>query len=446
MEGRGSGYENFVDRLQYILAAAKDSKPSTSTQSSLSSLPHASKSQQNDSHYLGFSSASRPFTVKKETSSETSMQPFGSFAKDAIMQDAVTSPGSSSGCLIVTGPKISSATNSYSIDVSKMPDAPSRPRGHRRAQSEIALRLPDDAAFEHELDVQSPELPTLSDDAGEDLFNMYIDMEKINACCLPSSTLAGARSASEVSMEPQPVHHSRGISMDAVLELNNLHNETGTTVPPDGRRMRHQHSASMDGSNLCKHDLLTSDPESIEAKRALAAGKLAELALVDPKRAKRILANRQSAARSKERKSRHISELEQKVQTLQTEATTLSAQFTMLQRDTNSLTTENNELKLRLQAMEQQSQLRDALNETLKEEVQRLKLATGQLAAANSQAINVGSQHLPVGQQLFQLPHPHLLTAQQFQQLQEAQGSINFRSSSQQIHGDFISSSTFRTL
>jgi len=45
----------------------------------------------------------------------------------------------------------------------------------------------------------------------------------------------------------------------------------------------------------------------------------------------RILANRQSAARSKERKMRYIAELERKVQTLQSEATTLSAQLTMLQ-------------------------------------------------------------------------------------------------------------------
>ena len=45
----------------------------------------------------------------------------------------------------------------------------------------------------------------------------------------------------------------------------------------------------------------------------------------------RILANRQSAARSKERKMRYMSELEHKVQMLQTEATTLSAQLTLLQ-------------------------------------------------------------------------------------------------------------------
>lgn len=45
----------------------------------------------------------------------------------------------------------------------------------------------------------------------------------------------------------------------------------------------------------------------------------------------RILANRQSAARSKQRKANYIVELERKVQTLQTEATTLSAQLTLFQ-------------------------------------------------------------------------------------------------------------------
>ncbi|KAL3622993.1 hypothetical protein CASFOL_014594 [Castilleja foliolosa] len=95
------------------------------------------------------------------------------------------------------------------------------------------------------------------------------------------------------------------------------------------------------------------------AKKAMAADRLAELALIDPKRAKRILANRQSAARSKERKTRYTGELEKKVQTLQNEATTLSAQITVLQRDSNGLTSENKELKLKLQAMEQQAHLRD---------------------------------------------------------------------------------------
>lgn len=128
------------------------------------------------------------------------------------------------------------------------------------------------------------------------------------------------------------------------------------------------------------------------AKKAMPAERIAELALIDPKRAKRILANRQSAARSKERKIKYTGELEKKVQTLQTEATTLSAQLTLLQRDTTSLTAENRELKLRLQSMEEQAKLRDALNEALREEVQRLKIAAGQAVNMNGNPFNGGLQ------------------------------------------------------
>nr|GEW58466.1 transcription factor RF2b-like [Tanacetum cinerariifolium] len=110
-----------------------------------------------------------------------------------------------------------------------------------------------------------------------------------------------------------------------------------------------------------------------------------------------ILANRQSAARSKERKARYISELERKVQSLQTEATTLSAQLTLFQRDTTGLSSENTELKIRLQAMEKQAQLRDSLNEALKQEVERLRVATGELASS-SDGYNLGMHHVPYNQ------------------------------------------------
>eukprot|EP00252_Welwitschia_mirabilis_P005835 TRINITY_DN1643_c1_g2_i1.p1 TRINITY_DN1643_c1_g2~~TRINITY_DN1643_c1_g2_i1.p1 ORF type:complete len:195 (+),score=42.96 TRINITY_DN1643_c1_g2_i1:26-586(+) len=112
--------------------------------------------------------------------------------------------------------------------------------------------------------------------------------------------------------------------------------------------------------------------------------------MVDPKRVKRILANRQSAARSKERKTRYILELERKVQTLQTEATQLSAQLTLMQRDSMGVSAENSQLKFRIQAMEQQAQIRDAINDALKEEVARLKLLTGELGI--EQSGNMGQQ------------------------------------------------------
>ncbi|KAL0736440.1 hypothetical protein Bca4012_012650 [Brassica carinata] len=75
----------------------------------------------------------------------------------------------------------------------------------------------------------------------------------------------------------------------------------------------------------------------------------------------RILANRVSAARSKERKAQYTAELEHKVPFLQIEATTLLAQLRHLQRDSMGLHNKNSELRFRLQAMEQQLQLRTVL-------------------------------------------------------------------------------------
>ncbi|XLS72315.1 hypothetical protein HN51_029180 [Arachis hypogaea] len=90
-----------------------------------------------------------------------------------------------------------------------------------------------------------------------------------------------------------------------------------------GARPRHLHSNSVDGSTTGVFG------EIMEAKKAMPPDKLAELWTIDPKRAKRILANRQFTARSKKRKARYIQELERKIQTLQTEATTLSTQLTL---------------------------------------------------------------------------------------------------------------------
>ncbi|XLS96367.1 hypothetical protein HN51_039102, partial [Arachis hypogaea] len=74
-----------------------------------------------------------------------------------------------------------------------------------------------------------------------------------------------------------------------------------------GARPRHRHSNSVDGSTIGVFG------EIMEAKKAMPPDKLVELWTIDPKRAKRILANWQSAAHSKERKVRYIQELECKV-------------------------------------------------------------------------------------------------------------------------------------
>lgn len=140
---------------------------------------------------------------------------------------------SSSAAMII---KSESSSNSHDVNISTMPDNPPRRNlGHRRAHSEI-LTLPD-------------HITTF--DTDEDLFSMYLDMDKFNS----SSTLQDNAAAAAVQV----------------------------SVP----RVRHNHSQSMDG---IKPEMLVSAFEETspsDAKKPHSADKLADLALVDPKRAKR---------------------------------------------------------------------------------------------------------------------------------------------------------------
>ena len=122
---------------------------------------------------------------------------------------------------------------------SRMADLPPRNLGHRRAHSEI-LSLPDDITF----------------DGDDDLLSMYMDMEKFETV----ETLGFP----------------------------------GETSEPDRPRFRHQHSQSVDGStDSLNSEQFSPGPEetssSAETKKAISAAKLADLAHVDPKRAKRFL-------------------------------------------------------------------------------------------------------------------------------------------------------------
>ncbi|XP_021753469.1 uncharacterized protein LOC110718856 [Chenopodium quinoa] len=214
--------------------------------------------------------------------------------------------------------------------------------------------------------------------------------------------------------EAAPSRHYRSISMDSFIGNMNFGDESPKLPPSPSTGVAQLSLKDPENGNSSAFSLEFGNGEftGAELKKIMANEKLAEIALTDPKRAKRILANRQSAARSKERKMRYISELEHKVQTLQNEATTLSAQLTLLQRDSSGLSSQNNELKFRLQAMEQQAQLREALNEALTAEIQRLKVATGELSAE--------SISKSFGQQLFVNPQMY-----QQQQQQSSQNNLN---------------------
>ncbi|KAK4377339.1 hypothetical protein RND71_003635 [Anisodus tanguticus] len=219
------------------------------------------------------------------------------------------------------------------------------------------------------------------------------------------------------------VRHYRSVSMDSFMGKLNYGDESPKLPPSPGPHHGQLSPTNSLDANSDSFSLEFGNGEfnGAELKKIMANEKLAEIALADPKRAKRILANRQSAARSKERKMRYIAELEHKVQTLQTEATTLSAQLTLLQRDSSGLTSQNHELKFRLQSMEQQAQLRDALNEALTGEVQRLKLANAEL---NGDAAKF--QQLSLNPQMFQLQRQQAtqLNMHQLQQ-QSSQQQLN---------------------
>ncbi|XP_057867215.1 basic leucine zipper 34 [Cryptomeria japonica] len=94
---------------------------------------------------------------------------------------------------------------------------------------------------------------------------------------------------------------------------------------------------------------------------------------IDPKRVKRILANRQSAQRSRVRKLQYISELERSVNALQTEVSTLSPRVTFLDHQRVILNVDNSALKQRIAALAQDKLFKDAHTEALKKEVSRLR-------------------------------------------------------------------------
>ncbi|CAL0322583.1 unnamed protein product [Lupinus luteus] len=95
--------------------------------------------------------------------------------------------------------------------------------------------------------------------------------------------------------------------------------------------------------------------------------------ITDPKKVKRILANRQSAQRSRVRKLQYISELERSVTSLQAEVSALSPRVAFLDHQRLLLTVDNSALKQRIAALGQDKIFKDAHQEALKREIERLR-------------------------------------------------------------------------
>ncbi|KAK1393341.1 Basic leucine zipper 61 [Heracleum sosnowskyi] len=93
----------------------------------------------------------------------------------------------------------------------------------------------------------------------------------------------------------------------------------------------------------------------------------------DPRRVKRIMANRQSAQRSRVRKLQYISELEHGVNSLQAEISVLSPRVAYLDHQRLVLNVDNSVLRQRIAALSQDKIFKDGHQEALKREIERLR-------------------------------------------------------------------------
>ncbi|CAL5335995.1 unnamed protein product [Camellia sinensis] len=168
--------------------------------------------------------------------------------------------------------------------------------------------------------------------------------------------------ADEMTMRVAP---PPAVSSPSDENCNNEEKPKSPLSPPQQRRLKEE--PPPDDYGLCKADT----PELAKASKAAVAS--GGDTIVDPKRVKRILANRQSAQRSRVRKLQYISELERSVTTLQIEVSAMSPRVAFLDHQRLILNVDNSALKQRIAALVQDKIFKDAYQEALKKEIDRLR-------------------------------------------------------------------------
>ncbi|XP_058756214.1 basic leucine zipper 34-like [Vicia villosa] len=133
-----------------------------------------------------------------------------------------------------------------------------------------------------------------------------------------------------------------------------------------------KHESDEDEFDECKQEIarvVNDDEDDTNGNTATYSSQK----ITDPKRVKRILANRQSAQRSRVRKLQYISELERSVTSLQAEVSVLSPRVAFLDHQRLLLNVDNSALKQRIAALAQDKIFKDAHQEALKREIERLR-------------------------------------------------------------------------
>lgn len=175
------------------------------------------------------------------------------------------------------------------VDIEQMPDTPQRGSHHRRAHSDTSFRFDDLLLFDpSDLDLSSLDLPTPTAPRGA-AAPMAVDSSD-------DSTSNGV-GGQPTSHKPKPINHLRSLSVDSDF-FDGLGLTAGggdekfggkavaTAAAAGEKRVHHRHSISMDGSSLASFEAESLMVDGV--KKAMAPDRLAELSLIDPKRAKRF--------------------------------------------------------------------------------------------------------------------------------------------------------------
>ncbi|KAL0720456.1 hypothetical protein Bca4012_035055 [Brassica carinata] len=145
--------------------------------------------------------------------------------------------------------------------------------------------------------------------------------------------------------------------------LSDHNSFNGDKKPPSDQYTKHNDEV---------HSQCKTEPEDRTASNN-NSGDSSVTRILDPKRVKRILANRQSAQRSRVRKLQYITELERSVTSLQAEVSVLSPRVAFLDHQRLVLNVDNSSLKQRIAALAQDKIFKDAHQEALKREIERLR-------------------------------------------------------------------------
>ncbi|RCV29665.1 hypothetical protein SETIT_6G030200v2 [Setaria italica] len=184
---------------------------------------------------------------------------------------------------------------------------------------------------------------------------------------MPDNSTARGLVSWEAALK-MPVESRYNGSSTKVAGSTPCHNSNSTLklsqpLPPSSLRA----GASSSQSHVAGVIFTDAEKEIIRKDRSLQ-----ELVNTDPKRAKRMLSNRLSAAKRKAIKDMHIHELECNIEMLEWKRKTLSADLQLMQEKQAELEAHNKEICMMVQELEQQAMLKDAVTETQQAQIQNL--------------------------------------------------------------------------